>query len=68
MYPASTGSIRSNDVVPISRISFSLGDPEKSGPVGVIGAKAIAQATRMPPHAMKGIAYETPVSKCLLNL
>lgn len=49
-------------------MSLSLGEPEKSGPEGVIGAKAIAQATRIPPHAINGIAYETPVSKCFLNL
>src|SRR5580698_6703403 len=48
----------------MSLMSFNRGAFEKSGPVGVIGANAIAQAIRMPPQAMKGMAYETPVNKC----
>src|SRR5579863_710577 len=48
----------------MSRMSFNRGAFEKSGPVGVIGANAIAHAIRMPPQAMNGMAYETPVNKC----
>src|SRR5579863_3522901 len=48
----------------MSRMSFNRGAFEKSGPVGVIGANAIAHAIRIPPHAMNGMAYETPVNKC----
>lgn len=29
-----------------------------------MGANAIAAAMRMPPQAIKGIAYDTPVNKC----
>src|SRR5580700_10337520 len=48
----------------MSLMSLSRGAWEKSGPVGVMGAKAIASAISRPPQAMKGIANETPVSKC----
>src|SRR5579864_1147058 len=52
-----------SDAPPISRSSLSLGELEKSGPEAVMGASAIAQAIRMPPQAMNGIAYETPVKQ-----
>lgn len=29
-----------------------------------MGANAIAAAMRMPPQAIKGMAYDTPVNKC----
>src|SRR5580692_3352492 len=48
----------------MSLMSLSRGAWEKSGPLGVIGTKAIASAISRPPQAMKGIANETPVSKC----
>src|SRR5215831_4259111 len=64
MYPASTGSIREKDAPPILEMSCSMGECEKSGPFAVMGAKAIAAAMRMPPQAIKGMAYDTPVNKC----
>src|SRR5215831_1264798 len=64
MYPASTGSINAKAADPTSEISLSVGEFEKSGPDGVIGTKAIDMAMRIPPHAMNGIAYETPVNRC----
>src|SRR5580692_8214763 len=48
----------------MSLMSLSRGAWEKSGPLGVIGTKAIASAISRPPQAMKGIANETPVSRC----
>jgi hypothetical protein len=42
--------------LPMSRMSFSVGEPEKSGPAGVMGANAMAAAMRMPPQAMNGMA------------
>src|SRR5436853_464361 len=48
----------------MSLISLSVGEWEKSGPVGDIGANAIEKAIIMPPQAINGMAYDTPVSKC----
>lgn len=59
-----TGNINISEADPMSRISFSRGACEKSGPPPVMGAKAIAAAMRIPPQAMNGIAYETPVNRC----
>src|SRR5215510_1409508 len=53
-----------NAVDPMSRINFNAGAREKSGPVDVIGTNAMAKAIMMPPQAMKGMANETPVSRC----
>src|SRR5579863_8543948 len=64
MYPASIGSISEKEAVPILEMSCSTGECEKSGPCGVMGANAMAAAIRMPPHAIKGMAYDTPVNKC----
>jgi hypothetical protein len=54
MKPARTGSANAKAALPMSNINLSLGDCEKSGPVGVIGAKAIAVAIKIPPQAMNG--------------
>jgi hypothetical protein len=35
-------------------INLSRGEVEKSGPFGVIGAKAIDKAINIPPQAMNG--------------
>src|SRR5690349_14604884 len=51
----------------MSKITFCTGAAEKSGPVEVILANGIAKAIMMPPQAMKGMAYETPVSRCWRN-
>ena len=48
----------------MSSTSLSSGACEKSGPVGVIGTNAMPNAIMIPPQAMKGMAYETPVSRC----
>ena len=56
--------MRAKDAPPMLEMSCSIGECEKSGPLGVIGANAIAAAISIPPHAMKGMAYDTPVNKC----
>ena len=62
MNPASTGIAILKAASPMSRIIFSVGAAEKSGPpVGVIDPgwsivrSAMAVAMRMPPHAIIGM-------------
>src|SRR5579872_5107817 len=64
MYPARIGSISEKAAPPILEMSCRMGDCEKSGPFAVIGANAMETAIRMPPHAINGIAYDTPVNRC----
>ncbi len=61
MYPASTGSIRPNEVTPICNVSLSRfcsaagSIASMFGPLSDMGANASENAMRMPPAAMNGI-------------
>ncbi len=67
MKPANTAGNNLNAVVPIvSRSATTAGALVKSGPEGDIGTNAIERAIRMPPHAISGITYETPVNRYCL--
>src|SRR3954464_5570658 len=69
IYPESTAGISVNDATPMSRMSFSVGEFEKSGPLpGIIGAQPIATAIMIPPQAMNGIANETPLKRYCRSL
>src|ERR1700722_14108413 len=55
----------------VSKSETNAGALVKSGPVGDMGTNAIETAIRMPPHAIRGITWETPVSKyclCFCNI
>src|SRR4051812_1490248 len=62
--------MRVNEVTPILSVRFSASFSHggwiasMSGPEAVMGANASERAIRIPPHAMKGIANETPVRRC----
>ncbi len=67
MKPASTAGNNLNAAVPIaSMFTTNEGALEKSGPLFVMGASAMENAIKMPPHAIKGITYETPVNRYCL--
>src|SRR5262249_34432055 len=68
MKPARITGMSVNAVTPMSRTSFRTGELEKSGPFAVIGTNAMDAAIMMPPHAMNGIAYDTPLSRYCRSL